>query len=415
MARIIKSDSGTTVTRFFGTYQYCSPEHFGGKVNGRSDVYSLGATLYHMIAGVVPFGTSYINAKMHPNARLPPVPSILNMRPGLPAKVDKILNKALSKNPDERYGSSKELYDEFAAAVSASLTSGTPEPTRKSERLITAYRRLVVRSWDLVFKHPAVSLSFLVLVLLGAYLVFQLLRNSFSTGVVSPTTLTAFTKQTPVLLMFCDASSSMSDKGRQKVVSMAEKIFADLPEGTHYSIYPIYSDVRRLPAISSGVFESSPGSENRRVESIGFRREIESQMSALSKTSAARGTCILDNLRVVDEYFREYSDTSKFEPQLVILSDMIEECHPPGYSPYFDLHKTDIYDELKRAQKYEPKVELSKINVSIVVPLARDVASDKKLPTLEDLQTFWQIIFYRTGVMESHFYFGQEPPIVGVW
>lgn len=113
MARVLSSETGTTVTRFLGTYQYCSPEHFGGKVSNRSDVYSLGATLYHMIAGVVPFGTSYINAKAHPNLILPPVPSILTMRPEIPAAIDKVLHKALSKNPGDRQQSVKQLLTEF--------------------------------------------------------------------------------------------------------------------------------------------------------------------------------------------------------------------------------------------------------------------------------------------------------------
>jgi len=117
MARVLSNETGTTVTRFLGTYQYCSPEHFGGKVTYRSDIYSLGATLYHMIAGVVPFGTSYINAKMHPDMELPPVPSIINMRPEVPIDVDGVIRKALSKPPEDRQQSVRELLDDFNLAM----------------------------------------------------------------------------------------------------------------------------------------------------------------------------------------------------------------------------------------------------------------------------------------------------------
>ncbi|HEV2800388.1 MAG TPA: DUF4407 domain-containing protein [Pyrinomonadaceae bacterium] len=120
MARILSSETGTTVTRFLGTYQYCSPEHFGGKVSYRSDIYSLGATLYHMIAGVIPFGASYINAKAHPNLELPPVSSLLNMRPDLPKGVDGVVQKALSKNPNDRQQSAQQLFDEFCNAIGKS-------------------------------------------------------------------------------------------------------------------------------------------------------------------------------------------------------------------------------------------------------------------------------------------------------
>jgi hypothetical protein len=117
MARVLSNETGTTVTRFLGTYQYCSPEHFGGKVTYRSDIYSLGATLYHMIAGVIPFGTSYINAKMHPDMELPPVPSIINMRSEVPMEVDAVIRKALSKRPGERQQSVRELLDDFYLAM----------------------------------------------------------------------------------------------------------------------------------------------------------------------------------------------------------------------------------------------------------------------------------------------------------
>ncbi|HWS88599.1 MAG TPA: DUF4407 domain-containing protein [Pyrinomonadaceae bacterium] len=122
MARVLSSDTGTTVTRFLGTYQYCSPEHFGGKVNSRSDVYSLGATLYHMLAGTLPFGASYVNAKAHPNLELPPVPSLLRMRPGLPKEVDEVLRKALSKSPEERQASAQQLSDDFSRACRCALS-----------------------------------------------------------------------------------------------------------------------------------------------------------------------------------------------------------------------------------------------------------------------------------------------------
>jgi hypothetical protein len=127
MARILSSETGTTVTRFLGTYQYCSPEHFGGKVSQRSDIYSLGATLYHMLAGVIPFGASYINAKAHPHLELPPVPLLRNMRPDLPHGIDAVVQKALSKNPGDRQESAIQLLEEFRAATQTSevMTNST--------------------------------------------------------------------------------------------------------------------------------------------------------------------------------------------------------------------------------------------------------------------------------------------------
>lgn len=117
LARILSSETGTTVTRFRGTDKYCSPEQFGGKLTFRSDIYSLGATLLHMLAGVIPFSTSYIQAKIYPNLELPPIPSILINRPNFPEELDKIVQKALSKNPENRHDSVEHLFVEFLRAI----------------------------------------------------------------------------------------------------------------------------------------------------------------------------------------------------------------------------------------------------------------------------------------------------------
>jgi eukaryotic-like serine/threonine-protein kinase len=117
MSRVIRQDSGTTASRFLGTYQYCSPEHFGGKLSRRSDIYSLGVTLYQMLTGVLPFGSSYVHAKMYPNLELPPVPPLHKMRPEIGPEVDEIINKAISRDPEARQNDVRQFFKEFATAV----------------------------------------------------------------------------------------------------------------------------------------------------------------------------------------------------------------------------------------------------------------------------------------------------------
>jgi DNA-binding response OmpR family regulator len=117
LSRVISKESGTTVTKFRGTHQYCAPEQFGGRVSHRSDIYSLGATLYYLLTGVIPFGTSYINAKMHPNLDLPQIPSVVRQR-NLPSALDYVISKALNKNPTLRQQSAKQLFEEFNVAMS---------------------------------------------------------------------------------------------------------------------------------------------------------------------------------------------------------------------------------------------------------------------------------------------------------
>jgi len=136
LSRVINKESGTTVTKFRGTHQYCAPEQFGGKVSHRSDIYSLGATLYHLITGVIPFGTSYINAKMHPNLELPEVPSVTRQR-DVPSQLDFVIKKALDKSPYLRQQSALELFEEFSAALTAGAQESAntiPSTASSSER-----------------------------------------------------------------------------------------------------------------------------------------------------------------------------------------------------------------------------------------------------------------------------------------
>jgi serine/threonine-protein kinase len=117
MAKVIANESGTTVTQFGGTFQYCSPEHFNGKLTTRSDIYSLGLTLYHLIAGRLPIGASYIYAKQLPDLELPALPSLQSYREDMPEKVERVIQKSLSKKPDDRQSSVDELLQEFLHAI----------------------------------------------------------------------------------------------------------------------------------------------------------------------------------------------------------------------------------------------------------------------------------------------------------
>ena len=116
LARVLSTYSGTTVTRFGGSLHYCSPEHFGGKVTPRSDIFSLGVMLYHMLTGVLPIGGSYIAAKQH-GGPLPKLPSISTQTKNPSALLDEVVEKAIQFNPQQRYGSVEEMVSHLRSAV----------------------------------------------------------------------------------------------------------------------------------------------------------------------------------------------------------------------------------------------------------------------------------------------------------
>ncbi|HID54752.1 MAG TPA: hypothetical protein EYP41_22285 [Anaerolineae bacterium] len=101
----VHTATGATV----GTAQYMAPEQvLGEKVDHRADIYSLGVMLYEMAAGRPPYeGNSAITVMMkHVNE---PVPDARLFNADLPPVYNTILEKALAKNPNDRYDSANEL------------------------------------------------------------------------------------------------------------------------------------------------------------------------------------------------------------------------------------------------------------------------------------------------------------------
>ena len=92
-----------------GTPLYMSPEQVEGKtLDPRTDIYSLGVTCYHMLAGQPPFRgeTSFQIALQHVQNEPPP---LRNVRPDLPGELCTIVHKMLAKDPAQRYPTCREL------------------------------------------------------------------------------------------------------------------------------------------------------------------------------------------------------------------------------------------------------------------------------------------------------------------
>jgi tetratricopeptide (TPR) repeat protein len=94
-----------------------SPEQCRGEpVDGRSDIYSLGVTLYLLLTGRRPFlgETAQALILMHQQDEHPP---LSELRPGLPRELERIVNRMLAKSPDHRYQEATELADDLEAAA----------------------------------------------------------------------------------------------------------------------------------------------------------------------------------------------------------------------------------------------------------------------------------------------------------
>jgi serine/threonine protein kinase len=102
-----------------GTPHFVAPEIFDGFVDVRSEVYSVGILLYQMLTGFLPFdGTSDQMICQHQRETQPFAPSFFN--PSLPGPVERVILRAIEKNPNRRFQNVEVLLRAFQRAVEVS-------------------------------------------------------------------------------------------------------------------------------------------------------------------------------------------------------------------------------------------------------------------------------------------------------
>jgi hypothetical protein len=176
LARFLQDQIGdetiTVAGAGLGTPDYMAPEQFGNArhADERSDVYALGCTLYHMLAGRVPFPGTSLSQKQRDHQQQEPEP-LEHSAPNVPAGLAQTVYKMMAKKPAARFQTARECVEAlmpYVAASSASLPdlSGTVNWEGSQFTIVTAGRRQRRRmKWSAL-----VSL----LVLLGTLLGFGL-------------------------------------------------------------------------------------------------------------------------------------------------------------------------------------------------------------------------------------------------
>jgi TolB-like protein len=143
--------SATPVTEagmIIGTPQYMAPEQVrGATLDGRTDLYAVGAVIFQMLAGRPPFTGSATDILF---AALKEHPPALQGPPAVVA-IDRVIRRAMRKDPADRYGAADQMAADLSAVPLAGTTPGMAVPVRALTRIIVPPVRMTRTDPDVAF------------------------------------------------------------------------------------------------------------------------------------------------------------------------------------------------------------------------------------------------------------------------
>jgi hypothetical protein len=132
IARDTRASALTADGMVLGSVHYMSPEQVaGGDLDGRSDLYALGIVAFQLLSGRLPFDAPQASAVLLQQATAAP-PSLREAAPEVPAPLAAVVDRALRKDPAERYATGEAM----AEALTEALQSAQSGPQAQPERIL---------------------------------------------------------------------------------------------------------------------------------------------------------------------------------------------------------------------------------------------------------------------------------------
>jgi len=152
---IARVEGGHQITKsgvMIGTLHYMSPEQIRGeKLDGRTDIFSAGCILYELLAGVRPFSGESATSILYNIVHETPKP-VVEKNTDLPQEVQRVIDRALSKKPEDRFATAGEMAKELDKILSV-YRKTLPRTTSAHEKRVQELQSLArERNWPEVSK-----------------------------------------------------------------------------------------------------------------------------------------------------------------------------------------------------------------------------------------------------------------------
>jgi hypothetical protein len=236
-------------------------------------------------------------------------------------------------------------------------------------------------------------------------------KTDLTTSAKTPPSQTLQRLRTFVL--FADVTRSLNAEEQASVISDVKLVIDIIPPKSRLYVFPLLEDVQRAGALFTGEMGEIQGTSDAVAadqQRAIWRNSVAQKLTAMfnGPANGRNLTCVSGALQKADEIQADATENT----EIIIVSDMLEDCKESLLGGVLKLEKTSIANEIHRAQSLPPTPLLQLNGASVTAILPTIPTSKQKVlgPPVSSLKTFWRAVLDRCGDRSSNFRFGTEIP-----